>query len=167
MLSGKPARNSTGLILGSLPPAKQIKNSPVRVKTVTDAVKLWLDRTEHLYRRSDPEQYKKGGSYAQYRSTLKGLIAYIDKWNFGRAEARRINFIDQVDVQFCTNWYQSCKLANSVMRQRWGVIRSFLNYLHQQGVITVNPVMNIKAVPPEKIYHNVPFTEQQYNSILD
>ncbi len=53
------------------------------------------------------------------------------------------------------------------MRQRWGVVRSFFNYLHQQGVITVNPVISIKAVPPEKTYHNVPFTEQQYNDILN
>jgi len=127
--------------------------------TIEDAVQMWLDRTEL--------HFGKASSYAQYRSLLKGLMFYIDKWNLGREDAQRIRFIRQLDTAFCTKWYQSWKLANTVMRQRWGVIRSFFNYLHQQGAITVNPVMAIKAVKAEKTYHNVPFTEQQYNDILN
>lgn len=127
--------------------------------TIAEAVQMWLDRTEHLY--------GKGGSYAQYRSLLKGLVLYIDRWNLRREESERIRFVEQLDTQFCTKWYQSWKLANTVMRQRWNVVRSFFNYLHQQGAITVNPVVTIKAIPPEKTYHNVPFTEEQYNSILN
>jgi site-specific recombinase XerD len=127
--------------------------------TIAEAVQMWLDRTEHLY--------GKGGSYAQYRSLLKGFVLYIVRWNLRTEELERIRFIDQLDTQFCTKWYQSWKLANTVMRQRWNVVRSFFNYLHQQGAITVNPVVSIKAVPPEKTYHNVTFTEQQYNSILN
>ncbi len=100
--------------------------------------------------------------------TLGGLIVgYITKYNLRKDEESRITLIDQLDTAFCTKWYQSWKLANSVMRQRWGVVRSFFNYLHQQNVINVNPVITIKAVPPNKTFHNVPFTEQQYNDILN
>jgi integrase len=127
-------------------------------RTIEEAVQMWLDRTEHLY--------GKGGSYAQYQSIFRRLIAYVEQWNVGKGEAERLTFIDQLDTAFCTKWYQSWKLANTVMRQRWGVVRSFFNYLHQQGSLTVNPVISIKAVPPEKTFHNVPFTEQQYNDIL-
>src|ERR1039458_4196713 len=128
-------------------------------KTIKEAVQMWLDRTEHMY--------GKGSSHAQYRSTFGGLIAYVEKYNLRKDEEDRITLIDQLDTEFCTKWYQSWKLANSVMRQRWGVVRSFFNYLHQQDVIKVNPVITIKAVPPDKTFHNVPFTEQQYNDILN
>ena len=138
---------------------KQAEKQDKEETTVEEAVQMWLDRTEHMY--------GKKGSYAQYRSVFKGFVLYINRWNHRKEESERIRFIDQLDTQFCTKWYQSWKLANTVMRQRWNVVRSFFNYLHQQGAIKVNPVVTIKAVPPEKTYHNVPFTEQQYNSILN
>jgi integrase len=53
------------------------------------------------------------------------------------------------------------------MRQRWGVIRTFFAYLGQYGAITSNPTSTIKAVPKEHIYLNIPFTDQQYNDILN
>jgi len=53
------------------------------------------------------------------------------------------------------------------MRRRWGVIRSFFTYLEQQGAISSNPTLSIRAVPKEHIYLNLPFTDRQYNDILN
>lgn len=128
-------------------------------KTIEQAVEMWLDRTRHYY--------GEGGTYQQYRSMLKGLTRYLDKWNYRRPEGERIALVDQLTPAFCTKWYQSWKYSNSVMRQRWGVIRSFFSYLQQQGEITSNPVLAIRAVPREPIFLNVPFTDQQYNDILN
>ena len=47
------------------------------------------------------------------------------------------------------------------------MIRSFFTYLEQQGKITCNPVLAIRAVPKERIFLNVAFTEHQYNDILN
>jgi integrase len=140
--------------------ARRQKAEQVRqVTTIQDAVQMWLDRTQHMY--------GNGGTYQQYRSLLKGLVRYVDKWNLGKAGAERKVLIEQLDVDFCTQWYQSWKYSNSVMRQRWGVIRSFFTYLQQQGKITFSPVLAIRAVPKERIFLNVPFTDQQYNDILN
>jgi integrase len=127
--------------------------------TIQDAVQMWLDRTEHMYGR--------GGTYQQYRSLLKGLVRYVDRWNHGKPEAERKVLIDQLDAAFCSQWYQSWSYSNSVMRQRWGVIRSFFTYLQQQGKIAVSPVLAIRAVPRERLFLNVPLTDQQYNDIVN
>ena len=137
---------------------KQKAEQERQVTTIQDAVQMWLDRTEHMY--------GKGGTYQQYRSLLMGLVRYVDRWNLGKSEAERKVLIDHLDTDFCTQWYQSWKYSNSVMRQRWGVIRSFFAYLQQRRGIS-NPVLAIRAVPKERIFLNVPFTDQQYNDILN
>jgi integrase len=138
---------------------KQKAEQAQRLTTIQDAVQMWLDRTQHMY--------GSGGTYQQYRSLLQGLVHYVDKWNLCKPETERKVLIDQLDVEFCTKWYQSWKYSNSVMRQRWGVIRSFFTYLQQQGKITFSPVLTIRAVPKERIFLNVPFSDQQYNNILN
>ena len=123
------------------------------------AVQMWLDRTQHMY--------GSRGTYQQYRSLLKGLVRYVDRWKLGKSEDERNVLINQLDSAFCCQWYQSWKHSNSVMRQRWGVIRSFFGYLQKQGAITSSPVLAIRAVPKQHIFLNVPFTDQQYNDILN
>jgi integrase len=53
------------------------------------------------------------------------------------------------------------------MRARWNVVRSFFNYLHQQGAISSNPVLPIKSVARVRTFNNVPFSAQQYEDILN
>jgi len=140
--------------------ARKKKSEQARqLTTIQDAVQMWLDRTQHMY--------GNGGTYQQYRSLLKRLVCYVDKWNLGKSEAERKVLIDQLDSAFCTQWYQSWKYSNSAMRQRWNVVRSFFAYLQQQGAITSSPVLAIRAVPKEHIFLNVPFTDQQYNDIVN
>jgi len=126
--------------------------------TVEEAVQLWLDRTEHLH--------GKGSTSKNYRSFFRRLTRYVDKWNHGKPEAERITRISQLDPAFCTRWYQSWKYSNTTMRVRWNVVRSFFNYLHQQGKLGVNPVVHIKAVSRQRTFNNVPFSSQQYEDIL-
>jgi site-specific recombinase XerC len=76
---------------------------------------------------------------------LNKLIHYVDRWTLGKPESGRKVFIDQLDPAFCTQWYQSWKYSNSALRQRWNIVRSFFSYLVQQGAITSNPVLAIKA----------------------
>jgi site-specific recombinase XerD len=123
--------------------------------TISDAAETWLKRTQHE------------GSLRQYRSLMNGLVRYVDRWNLGEPEAERKVFIDQLDTRFCAEWYGSWKLSNSTMRQRWGVIRSFFAYLKEQGVIAENPAASIKAVAKSRVYLNGPYTDQQYNSIIN
>jgi len=140
--------------------ARKKKSEQARqLTTIQDAVQMWLDRTQHMN--------GNGGTYQQYRSLLKRLVCYVDKWNLGKSEAERKVLIDQLDSAFCTQWYQSWKYSNSAMRQRWNVVRSFFAYLQQQGAITSSPVLAIRAVPKEHIFLNVPFTDQQYNDIVN
>jgi site-specific recombinase XerD len=127
--------------------------------TIEEAVQMWLDRTEHMYGR--------GGTYDQYRSLFNRLVCYVDKQNLGKPQAERIARIRQLTPDFCTKWYQSWRYSNTVMRQRWGVVRSFFNYLHQQGKIAVNPAITIKAVPRARTYSNVPFSDHHYRDILN
>ena len=128
--------------------------------TIAEAVEMWLDRTKHMY--------GDGGTWENYRSFFNTrLTRYVNKWNVGKPKAERITHIGQLTPAFCAKWYQSWKLANTTMRARWSVVRSFFNYLHQQGKITVNPVVTIKAVPRARTFNNVPFTEEQYNDILN
>jgi site-specific recombinase XerD len=127
--------------------------------TVEEAVQLWLDRTEHLFGKS--------GTSKNYRSFFKRLTRYVDKWNYGKPEDERITRVRQLTPAFCTKWYQSWNYSNTTMRARWNVVRSFFNYLHQQGTITVNPVIHIKAVARQRTFNNVPFADQQYNDILN
>src|SRR5215469_13164138 len=109
--------------------------------------------------------YDTSGTYEQYRSLLKGLVRYVDRWNLGKSETSER--CSSLDSAFCPQWYQSWDYSNSVMRRRWGVIRSFFTYLEQQGAISSNPTLSIRAVPKEHIYLNLPFTDRQYNDILN
>jgi integrase len=63
-------------------------------------------------------------------------------------------------------WHDSWELSTTTAYQRWGVVRSFFNYLHQLGVLTRNPAIAIKAVPNKGEFHNVPFTDVQYSAML-
>jgi integrase len=138
---------------------KQNAQAARRSVTIEGAVEMWLDRTRHLY--------GDAGTYEQYRSLLKRFVRYIDRWNLGKPEAERITLIEELTPAFCTAWYQSWNYSNSVMRQRWGIIRSFFHYLKEQGAISSNPVLGIKTVPRGHIFLNVPFTDQQYNDIVN
>jgi hypothetical protein len=94
--------------------------------TIEEAVELWLDRTEHLY--------GKNGTVKNYRSFFNTrLVRYVDKWNVGKPSDERITRIRQLTPALCSQWYQSWKYSNTTMRARWNVVRSFFNYLHQQG----------------------------------
>lgn len=128
--------------------------------TIEEAVELWLARTEHLH--GDHSTVKNYRSFFNTR-----LLRYVDRWNRGKSENERITHIRQLTPAFCTRWYQSWNYKNTTMRARWNIVRSFFNYLHQQGKISVNPVIAIKSVARERTFNNVPFSDREYTDILN
>ena len=83
-----------------------------------------------------------------------------------RQTSADVTHIRDLTPAFCSQWYRSWNYSNTTMQARWNVVRSF-NQLHQQGQITVNRVISIKAVPRGRTFNNVPLSGHQYNDILN
>jgi integrase len=140
--------------------------------TIADAIQLWLDRTASDCGRDS-------STYAQYRSTFgwvdgKGqvhgtLLGFIEEYNAEHPDAL-ITTINQMDPHICQVWRDSDwfgELSRTTRNQRWGVVRSFFNFLFERRVIQSNPVLAIKRPPKPDYFAHIPFTPEQFTAILE
>jgi integrase len=93
------------------------------------------------------------------------MLRYIEAYNRQHRDAQ-ITTIQDITPVILQQWHNSWKQSTTTKHQRWGVVRTFFNYLHQIGVLPSNPAMAIKAIPNKGEFRNVPFTDAQYQAIL-
>jgi len=134
-------------------------------KTVFEAINLWLDRTRALYG-------ERATIVNQYRSTF----GWVDKDGVKHgallryAAYKRFDYIDEFTPLVLQEWLASDQFPGKELtskHQRWGTVRSFFNFLHELGVLESNPAKTIKAPPAAKVFAHAPYTDEQYNAILE
>jgi site-specific recombinase XerD len=148
------------------------KSEEQKTLTIADAIQLWLDRTAS-------ERGRDSSTYAQYRSTFgwvdgKGqvhgtLLKFIEEYNAEHPDAL-ITTINQMGPLVCQRWRDSHwfgELSGTTRNNRWGVVRSFFNFLFERGVVQSNPALAIKRPPKPDYFAHVPFTSEQYKAILE
>jgi integrase len=150
--------------------ASRAKKAAVKLtsKTPMEAVNLWLDRTAARFGKetSTWTQYRATFGWIHEDGTTRGnMLRYIEAYNRRHHDAP-ITTIQDITPLILQQWHDSWKHSATTARQKWGVVRSFFNYLHQLGVLTSNPAIAIKAVPDKGEFRNVPFTDAQYQAIL-
>lgn len=140
-------------------------------KTIEEAIALWLDRTRNMFG-------KDAAIVSQYRSTFGwrdkhgkahgNFLLSVEAHNL-RQPKERIEYIRDVTPLFCQQWHDSWngRYAEDTRKQRWGTVRSFFAFLHGLGVIDSNPTAQIRAVKASGTFAHVPFTNEQYQKILD
>jgi len=160
---------------GFEPEVKKARQAEVtkerQTKTVLEGIDLWLDRTRSLFG-------KDAAIVSQYRSTFGWidadgiahgmLLKFVEKYNREHSEARIIN-IDEMTPLVCQQWNFSkeySELSPVTRKQRWGTVRSFFKFLHELGVIPVNPAITIKAAKASENYANTPLSPEEFNRLL-
>lgn len=134
-------------------------------KTVYEAINLWLDRTRTLY-----------GVDAQIVNQYRSTFGWVDKDGVRRgallkyAYERHIDYIDEFTPLVCQQWLTGPAFPGKSpysRHQRWGTVRSFFKFLSELGVLADSPVRVIKAPEAGDSFAHAPYTDEQYNSILD
>lgn len=140
------------------------KQEEAERKTVYEAINLWLDRTRTLFGEDAAivRQYRSVFGWVDNDGVKHGaLLRY--------AAEHKLDYIDEFTPLVCQQLLTSVfsKYKQYSRHQRWGVTRSFFNYLTVIGVLKSNPTVGIKAPQVDKIYAHAPFTDAQYKSILE
>jgi len=140
-------------------------------KTVEEAVHLWLDRTRSSFGDDADivKQYRSTFGWRDRQGKPRGnFLLYLERYNEGNA-ADPVHYIQDITPLFCQQWHNSWKgkYADQTRKQRWGTVRSFFSFLHNLGVIENNPALLIRAIQASQVFAHVPFTDEQFQRILD
>lgn len=122
--------------------------------TVADAGERWMQRTR-------TELGNDAGGLPQYKS----LIRMFESW------ARRdgIEYVQDITALQLGNWYAPkdwTRLADTTRNRRWGVMRSMFRHWQGLGILSENPIANIKASKVDKEQVQGPYTQEQVDAIF-
>lgn len=140
-------------------------------QTVLEAINLWLNRTRAAFGEDAQivDQYRSTFGWVDKDGNPRGtLLKFVADHNAEHPDAQIIT-IDQMTPLICQQLLDNRFNAFNPYsrRQRWGTVRSFFKFLFERGVIPTNPVFTIKAPKDTSGYANVPYTPQQYSSLLE
>lgn len=140
-------------------------------KTIEEAIALWLDRTRSRFGEDAAivNQYRSTFGWRDKEGNAHGnFLLYVERHN-SQDPKQPIEFIHEVTPLFCQRWHDSWsgKYSDLSRKQRWNTVRSFFSFLHALGVIEKNPVTQIRSIAASGTFAHVPYTEEQYQRILD
>ena len=140
-------------------------------KTVEEAIELWLARTRSMFGEdaSIVKQYRSTFGWRDKEKNAHGnFLLFVEQYN-NKNPKQAIEFIQEITPLFCQQWHDSWngKYSDYSRKQRWGTVRSFFGFLHGLGVIDTNPTARIQAAKASATFAHVPYTDDQYQRILD
>jgi integrase len=141
-------------------------------KSVLEAINLWLERTRREFGADAAivKQYRSTFGWVDKDGGVHGsLLGFVEEYNEDHPNEPILAIADMTPL-ICQQWRDSDwfgDLSPATARQRWGVVRSFFNFLFELGVIPKNPTVTIKAPVASDNFANVPFTNKQFRAIRD
>lgn len=81
--------------------------------------------------------------------------------------ASRPIFITDLTSPLLTQWRASWKFADYTAAQRWGMVRSFLNFCENQGWIQDSPARKLRPMDYDSGSRTAIFTDKQYEKVLE
>jgi site-specific recombinase XerD len=162
------ARAEAKRIFDAWDPTKKQQNNRT---TVEAAIQMWLDRTRNMFGEDADivNQYRSTFGWRDAQGNARGnLLKYVERWNETH-QREPIVHIQEITPLFCQEWHDSWNgsYSDDTRKQRWGTVRSFFKFLTDLGVLDVNPAVQIKAVKARQVFAHVPFTDEQYERILN
>jgi integrase len=80
--------------------------------------------------------------------------------------ASRPIFITDLTSTVLTQWRASWKFADYTAAQRWGMVRSFLNFCENQAWIQDSPARKLRRIDYDRGSRTAIFTDKQYEAVL-
>lgn len=91
---------------------------------------------------------------------------HLFSWLDTLPATQRPTYISDFTPALLTQWRASWKFGDYTGAQRWGMVRSFLNFCEAQGWIEDSPARKLRRMVIEKGNRTAIFTDEQYGAIL-
>ena len=151
-----------------------VKAELIRLRAEKESKQVTIEAAVSLYIEDMVARLGNNGTVAMARSLLGHMDSeaavvkpgHLFLWLERIPVAARPVFITDLTTPLLTQWRASWKFADYTAAQRWGMVRSFLNFCENQGWIQDSPARKLRRLDYERGSRTAIFTDKQYEAVL-